>query len=212
MTPSAHSPLLTTSMHSGLAMDNLSTPTPASTSKTHPASVFRRPPGKPVTAVSRAMEATRGQIKTISTAAKHSVLSNQHSPVTRLASSPNPKSSPSNRAKQSLGARTPSAAIRNRSTEVESSSSPVQNVATPPRQAEASKTPQRNTSEAEERSTTPQQPVAEPLPIDQSCEAESVGASTPRASGRKVVEGVEIRSETRQAIVSSDVLRKRNLH
>lgn len=205
MTPSAHSPLLTTSMHSGLAMDNLSTPTPASTSTSHPASVFKRPLGKPVTAVSRAMEATRGQIKTISSAAKHSVLANQHSPVSQLSASPNPKSSPGNHAKQPTGARTPSSAVKSRLTNVGSTSSPKREDATPTRHAKIPDTPPANNPQVENLSSKPSQPVSAQPPVQRSPEAESVGTTTPKASGRKAVEGVEIRSETRQAIVGSRI-------
>lgn len=209
MTPSAHSPLLTTSMQSGLAFDNLSTPTPASTLASHPASVFRRPLGKPVTAVSRAMEATRGQIKTISTAAKHSVLSNQHSPVSRLASSPNAKPSPSSRSRQPLGARTPSAAVKTTPVVIEKPNSPKQvDVRSSPR-ADTSETPKKQGSDVHDASAKPSTPESAPPLTQDTVDAVSTAASTPKATGRKAIEGVEIRSETRQAIVSVNLIFKR---
>jgi hypothetical protein len=128
------------------------------------------------------------------------VLSNQHSPVSGLASSPNAKSSPSNRAKQPLGARTPSAAMKPSPVVIEKPNSPKQDVESSPR-AETSEILSTQGSDVHDTSATPSTPLSVPAATHDAVEPPTA-ASTPKAPGRKIVEGVEIRSETRQAIVS----------
>lgn len=201
MTPSAHSPLLTTSMHSGLAVDSPSTPTPAASSGSHPASVFRRPPGRPVTTVSRAMEATRGQIKTISTAAKHSVLSNHRSPVSPLSVPSTVKSSPTDRSKQPLASGKPSPAVKSKPTNVQQSPSKAHDPSSSSAEGTLEIVEEKGSS-LQEAGTTPLAPDVAPAKTYDPPGAVSAVAPTPKATSRKAVEGVEVRSETRHAIVS----------
>lgn len=205
MTPSAHSPLLTTSMHGGLGMDHLSTPTPAPPATQHPASVFKRASARQPLAVSRTMEATRGQIKTISSAAKHSLLTSHRSPAARLSASPDVKSSPPIRSKPALTtARQPSTV----KPQADILTEPVDDVKAPS-PAVTSPAPPSAQVIAKERIDTTNGKEATPVKQERTPTKSNtppvLSASetvTPRSKTRKTVEGVEIRSETRQAVVS----------
>ncbi|KAJ9111083.1 hypothetical protein QFC19_001281 [Naganishia cerealis] len=221
MTPSVESPLLTTSMHPGFVSDNLNTPTPNPTSGTAPASVFRRPLGRPTAStVSRAMEATRGQIKTISSAAKNSVLSNNRSPVPAAAPSP---PTLMKRPTTTRGLRVPG---------TDNASSPGMKPLVSPKlskmeagsplrddmlQAEAPQMSEKRPDTLASVNTTT--PIKVPLPepsIQESAQASSRATQdptqTPKVRNRKAVAGVEIRSDTRRAIdkvweVFSEIMR-----
>ncbi|KAJ9121251.1 hypothetical protein QFC24_004927 [Naganishia onofrii] len=216
MTPSADSPLLTTSMHPGFVSDNLNTPTPNPQPGTAPASVFRRPLGRPTAStVSRAMEATRGQIKTISTAAKNSVLSNNRSPVPAVTPSP-----PSVKRPATVASSRVVGTNRTLSPKIKAQDSPKSTAAktwSPLRvdatQAEAARAVGKPGTVATSDNTStptkqpPNDPPAQTLPA-----AAHESTQTPRTKQRKAVAGVEIRSDTKRAIdkiwdVFSEVMR-----
>lgn len=208
MTPSAHSPLLTTSMHGGLDADHLSTPTPASGAVQHPASVFKRASARQPLTVSRTMEATRGQIKTISSAAKHSLLTSHRSPVSRLAASPDIKSSqlssPPVRSKPALASgRLPPIAKTQSPKGVEPNRATTANavVSSPAPSSTQNVTTERNDFDKEVK-TTPAHEDKTPTKAATPARPPATATVTPRSKTRKAVEGVEIRFETRQAIVS----------
>ncbi|KAJ9120949.1 hypothetical protein QFC22_002885 [Naganishia vaughanmartiniae] len=206
MTPSADSPLLTTSMHPGFVSDNLNTPTPNPQPGTAPASVFRRPLGRPTAStVSRAMEATRGQIKTISTAAKNSVLSNNRSPVPAMAPSP-----PSVKRQAAAASSRAVGASRTVSPKAKAQESPKVTRAKIGSPLRADTTPadapgmvgKTAPVTALEETTTPTKPPPADPPVQASA-AMQESTQTPRTKQRKAVAGVEIRSETKRAIVSA---------
>jgi hypothetical protein len=204
MTPSAHSPLLTTSMHGGLDADHLSTPTPASGAAQHPASVFRRASARQPLTVSRTMEATRGQIKTISSAAKHSLLTSHRSPASRLSASPDVKSSPPVRSKPATNIERPSSVKPQISTgdEVTAQVKPANTDVASPAQPPAKKVKDGRLASVTEDKATPSKADRTPTKAATPSAPVTSVAATPRSKIRKAVEGVEIRSETRQAVVS----------
>lgn len=196
-------------MHGGLDADHLSTPTPASGTAQHPASVFRRASARQPLTVSRTMEATRGQIKTISSAAKHSLLTSHRSPASRLSASPDVKSSPPVRSKPPTNTgRQPSVAAKPQTTAADGPAvqvkpmKPANTDVASPAQSPAQEVRDERLDSVTEDKATPTKAERTPTKAATPSAPVTSAAATPRSKTRKAVEGVEIRSETRQAIVS----------